>query len=238
MKNVLITGGAGGIGSEIAKRFVNSGYFVYVLDTDEKASKTVKNELGDNCSFINVDVTDTKALSSFISFNKDLTFNYVITCAGRALENEWKPFEEQNIDTIKDSVELNLIGHLNVIHSTLPMLKRATGDKAILTISSINAIKDFGLPIYSTAKAGLCGFCSVMANEFGKMGIRINSLLPGTVITKATQKEPKDFDKLLKTTSLGYFTTSLDVANLAFDICNTYSSMTGQSIILDAGQSK
>jgi len=238
MKNVLITGGAGGIGSEIAKKFVENGYFVYIFDVDENAGKIVKTKLGNNCEVINLDVTSTKDLSAFANSHKDLAFNYVITCAGRALKNEWKPFEKQSVKTISKSIELNLVGHLNVIHATLPMLKNAVGDKAVLTISSVNAVKDFGLPSYSVSKAGLASFSVVMANEFGKAGIRINSLLPGTVVTEATKTEPKNFDSLLKTTSLGFFVNVKDVANMAFDMCEKYVSLTGQNIVLDAGQSR
>ena len=240
MKNLIITGGAGGIGQEIVKKFVRNGYFVYILDTDLKASKKLVEELGkDKCSCANVDVRDVKALDKFVkSLGDDFALNCLITCAGRALHNEWKPFCEQTYSTIKDSVELNLIGHLYSVYAFLPLLKNATGDRSILFVSSINATDCFNLSAYSSAKSGLYGFMNSTVKEFGEMGIRINTLSPGTIKTKATDVEPKEFDKLLSCTALNRFATTKNVADTAFAICDIIDGITGQNIVVDAGQTK
>lgn len=240
MKKVLITGGAGGIGTEIVKKFAQNNYYVYIIDIDKKSGKNLENCLGkDKCQFIQLDVTNIEQIQSYVNtLNKNFELNHIVTLAGRALENEWISFEKQTLQDIHKSVQLNLLGHLNVIHSFLPFLKNTDGDKSILMVSSINATDCFGLPAYSASKSGLYGFKNATVNEFGLQGIRINTLSPGTVITEATQKEPKDFTALLKGSALGKFTTSKDVANLAFNICDTYVTMTGQDIVLDAGQTK
>ncbi len=240
MKNVLITGGAGGIGREIVKKFINNGYFVYVVDNDNKSMQKLI-ELFGNSKFeaVNLDVTDIEAIIKYRdSLKDDLAFSYVITLAGRALDGDWKPFEEQSPYDIKKSIELNLLGHLNIIHAFLPLVKRAEGDKAILTVSSINGTDSFGLPAYSSAKLGLYGFTNAITCEFGALGIRINTLSPGTVKTDATEREPKDFSSLLKGTALGRFATREEVADLAYHVCNTFTAMTGQNIVIDAGQTK
>ncbi|MBQ9104060.1 MAG: SDR family oxidoreductase [Clostridia bacterium] len=240
MKNLLITGGSGGIGQGIVKKFIEEGYFVYVLDTDTVSSKALIETFGkDKCRVDNVSVIDAKALTDYAkSLGENFELNCLITCAGRALNDEWKPFEEQSLETVKNSIELNLIGHINVIHTFLPALKRAKGDKSILLISSINAESCFGLPSYSASKSGLYGFVNSTVKEFGACGIRINSLSPGTIITTATSAEPKNFASLLKGTALGRFATVKNVADTAFAICDTIDGITGQNIVVDAGQSK
>lgn len=240
MKKVLITGGAGGIGFEITKKFIENGYFAYVFDTDaENCEKLTKCFGGDRCEIVSLDVTDVSAIRKYVaSLDKDFSLDHIITLAGRALDGEWKPFENQDLEMIQSSVNLNLLGHINIIHSFLPVLKSGEGDKSIVMISSINAITNFNLPAYSAAKAGLVGFMNGIVRELGKEGVRINTVSPGTVKTPATLQEPKDYEQLLKTTAINRFATANEVAKMIYAICNDFVSVTGQNYIIDAGQSQ
>lgn len=238
MKSVLVTGGAGGIGSSISKTFIEHGYFVYILDTDTEKSAALVAEHGANhCCAVNLDVTDPKSIQAYCSsLGDEFALNHIITLAGRALEGEWLPFQEQTLDTAERSVKLNLLGHINVIHSFLPFLLKSEGERSIVMVSSINAVENFGLPVYSAAKSGLYGFMNGIVGELGKAGVRINTISPGTVVTPATETEPKDFDKLLEGAALDRFATAEDVANAVFSVCTVFRSMTGQNLIIDAGQ--
>jgi len=240
MKNVLVTGGAGGIGSEIVKKFTENNYFVYFIDIDENNANKLVNKIGpEKCAFIKLDLTNVSEIQNFCKkLKKSFCINHIITLAGRALPNEWKPFEQQELEEISKSVQLNLLSHINTVHCFMPYLKNTKGDKSVLMVSSINATDCFGLPAYSASKSGLYGFMNATVSEFGSLGIRINVLSPGTVVTEATKQEPKDFSKLLKGTALNKFATSQDVANMAYQICNTFSTLTGQNQVLDAGQTK
>ncbi len=238
MKNVLVTGGAGGIGSSISKTFIDHGCFVYILDTDTERSAQLVDQYGaDHCCAINLDVTEAKSIQDYCaSLGEDFTRNHIVTLAGRALDGEWLPFQEQTLDTAERSVKLNLLGHINVIHSFLPFLRKGEGERSIVMVSSINAVENFGLPVYSAAKSGLYGFMNGIVGELGKDGIRINTISPGTVITPATETEPKDFDKLLEGAALDRFATAEDIASAVFSVCTVFRSMTGQNLIIDAGQ--
>ena len=164
--------------------------------------------------------------------------NYVVTLAGRAGKNEWLPFEEQTAKDVEDSIKVNLLGHINVIMACLPLLKNAEGDKAVTMVSSINAVQSFGLPAYSASKSGLYGFMNGTMTEFGKLGIRINTVSPGTVITPATTKEPKNFKELLSNSALNKFATIENVADVTFALCQTFTATTGEDVVVDCGQSK
>lgn len=238
MKNVLITGGAGGIGSEIVSEFVRRGYCAHVIDIDPKNMQILAETHKDSVALHAVDVTDTEAVSALAdTLRGKVAFDHIITLAGRAIPEEWEGFLNAPATAIHRSIGLNLIGHLQVIHAFVPLMSTELA-RSVLLISSINAICDFGLPIYSAAKAGLTGFVNSSLGEFGKRGIRINSILPGTVVSEATLKEPKDFSALLKTTALDRFATAREVAATAGFICCELPGMTGQNIVLDAGQSK
>ena len=226
--NVLISGAAGGIGSSIAKKFIEEGFEVYSLDL-------VSKDLGKHFHNLCGDVTNVKELENIKEKLNGVKFAHIITLAGRALQNEWKPFDSIDYQTIHGSIELNLVGHLNVIRMFMDDL---LGEKkSIVTISSINALGGFGLPIYSAAKAGLIGFTHALAPELTPKGIRINTVAPGTIITEATEKEPKDFEELLKTTDHGRFATKEEVAELVFNLCEK-SNETNEIKIIDEGQSR
>ncbi len=230
MKNILITGGAGGIGSAIAKKFISQGFKVYSLDL-------ITKDLGE--SFVNVkcDVTSYKDLNRAKKMLNGIKFSHIITLAGRALDDEWKSFEEISEQSINDSIMLNLCGHLMTIKTFLTEFDKQIDVNSIILVSSINAYGGFGLPVYSSAKAGLIGFCKSVHPQLKEKGIRINTICPGTIITDATLSEPKDFESLLKTTKLGRFMTKEEVAELAFELCEK-SNKTGEIINIDAGQNE
>ncbi|MBQ6920440.1 MAG: SDR family oxidoreductase [Bacilli bacterium] len=222
-KYVLITGAAGGIGSAIAKKFIENGFKVVSIDLESA-------DFGENFISEIADVTDIKSLLKIKEKYNNIEFKHLITLAGRALEDEWKPFKEQPIESLKESIDLNLVGHLNTIRIFYGQIQ-----KSIITISSINAYGGFGLPVYSSGKAGLISFTRTVYKEFLKDGIRINTICPGTIVTDATLKEPKDFSELLKGTKNGRFATKQEVADLAFELCEN-SKESGEIKIIDEGQ--
>lgn len=226
MKNVLISGAAGGIGSAIASKFLREGFKVYSLDL-------VSIDLGDNFVNVKCDVTCHKSLLKANMLIKDVEFSHIISLAGRALPNEWKKFKEVDLDTLQDSVMLNLVGQMNVVKVFYDQLVGET--KSVVLMSSINAYGGFGLPAYSAAKSGLFGFMNTVKDEFLEDGVRINTVAPGTIVTDATKKEPKDFDDLLKYTRNGRFATKEEVADLTYTLCES-SKETGSIKIIDEGQ--
>ncbi len=240
MKNVLITGGAGGIGKCIVEEFLKHDYCVYVLDNNIEGLDALRKCYTQDCLKIKcLDVLDREAMREYAcSLDKEFEINHIITLAGRALEGEWIAFEQQSPDVIEQSIRLNLVGHINVISCFYPFLKSAKGNKSVLMISSINGMSCYGLPGYSAAKAGLGGFMNAVVAEFGQDNIRINTISPGTVVTEATLGEPKKFDELLKGTALNSFAEKEEVALLSYQICDSFKHMTGENIVLDAGQIK
>ena len=235
MKNVLVTGGVGGIGGAITDKFIANGFCVTAFDIDDARGAEFGAKYGkDNFRYIKVDVTDTAAVAAAVKGIGSL--NHVITLAGRAYGDEWSGFAGMALDSVRGSIELNLFGHLNVIHACLPLLEKSDGEKSVTLVSSINRSGGFGLPVYSAAKAGLIGFVRSVAAELGGKGIRINAVSPGTIPTEMTLKEPKDFSALLKTTALGKFAQKEDVATLVYTLSEEFVTVTGQEFVIDAGQ--
>src|SRR5262249_43642994 len=116
------------------------------------------------------------------------------------------------------------------------MTDEADGDRSIVFISSVNAIQSFGLTAYSAAKAGLLGLTQELAGSLGPH-VRVNAVLPGTVPTPRTKKEPKDFEAYLKKTLLGRFASPEDVAEACYFFTHATKVVTGAELVVDAGQS-
>lgn len=236
MKQVIVTGGVGGIGGAVSEIFVKNGFFVTAFDLNDRAGKEFEERLGANFRYCRVDVTDISAVAC--AAKGFSAVNHVVTLAGRALPNEWKGVAGMEPSEILASLQLNLFGHLNVIRAFLPALEKGEGERSVTLVSSINNAGGFGLPAYSAAKAGLIGFVNASAAELGQKGIRINAVSPGTVPTEMTKREPKDFSALLLTTALGKFVSASDVAKLVYALSEEFVSVTGQEIVIDAGQTK
>ena len=232
--NVVITGGAGTIGSEIVRRFaISETNKVFVLDIKNKGCKDT-----DQIKYFNCNVCDLDSLNQLIlSEEFPDKVDHLITVAGGGLQEEWTSISDIDMGVIRESVDLNLFGHINVIYSIYPLMKKSGKNKSITMISSINAKVGYGLPGYSAAKAGLEGFMYAIVSELAQSRIRINIISPGTVVTELTLREKnKDWSKLKKDCLLDSFTTAEDIASVAYMLSRN-NSIVGQNIVVDSGQS-
>lgn len=233
MGNILITGGCGTIGSAIAKRFLTEDNNIFILDN------LLKNQIkSNNIEYIKCDVSNISEIKSIVYEKKiPKMINHLVTVAGGALVNEWSEFSKVDIETVKKSVELNLFGHINIIHEILQFMTHGMNGGSITMISSINAKGCYGLAGYSAAKAGLEGFMYSVAKELANMNIRINIVSPGTVVSGLSLSEDKkDWERLKEGCLLEHFTEPNDIAEVV-NMISYNKSIVGQNIIIDCGQS-
>lgn len=235
MDNILVFGGSGGIGSEISKKFAskksNNVIIIDLIENERLKSKP-------NIFFEKCDVTNYHSLVSLKDriLNKYGKISHIVSLAGRAILSEFDGLIKMDYSDILRSVELNLISHI-FIAKVFGECFTQTKNQTISLISSINSFTSYGLPAYSAAKAGLIGLMNAILNEFGKMKIRVNTFSLGTVVTSATLTEPKDFEVYLNDTKISRFTSKSEVAKTVYSVVYEMTSMTGQNIVLDAGQS-
>jgi len=237
---VLIAGGAGGIGSSICEFYEGRGHKVIVLDVVEPTCA--------HSHFIKVDIRDIAALEQARNeiVDKYGQITHLINVTGGCINSvdssgnvvdEFHGLANTTPRLVSDSIGLNLIAPIHLVQTFLPLFTndRAKHPSVVLT-SSINAVKDYGSASYSASKAGLYGFVKAMATELGDIGIRINTVSPGTVVTPRTASQPKDWDFIKRGTALGKLTVPLDVAKTVFAMTHLMPATTGQDVIVDAGQ--
>lgn len=237
MSRIVVIGGSGGIGSEVVFGYAKRGHSVIVGDRDEKEAEKLVTSHPDNARYIPINVTDSDSRDRFFEelARTGTYINHLVSLAGGALVEEFGGLEATAHEAIDQSIALNLTSHIHLVRDSLAHFAQDE-DGSITLVSSINALRDYGLPAYSAAKAGLLGFVYGSTTELGKKGIRINAVLPGTTPTPRTLKEPKDFERLRAGTALGRLTTPKEVANTIYALTHLMTATTGQYVVADCGQ--
>lgn len=170
-ERVLITGGASGIGSAIAKRCVEDGYEPVIID-----------RIGDG---ILADLSDADATAGALRRALEggpitrLVNNVGIICPA--------PIVEQTIDESRMVWELNVRCAMQCVQALLPGMKDASFGR-IVNMSSRAALGKELRTAYAAAKAGLIGMAKVWALELGSYGITANAIGPGPIMTELWRK--------------------------------------------------
>jgi NAD(P)-dependent dehydrogenase (short-subunit alcohol dehydrogenase family) len=238
---VIIAGGSGAVGTAVVKRYVARDIGVIVID--KAPLPTASSSKG--VEYLCADVTNDDDIAHAREQVEALGWNvhHVVSLAGGAMEAEFGALIDTSISTIRRSVDLNLTSHVLLTRALVPLLIAPTpgdgevaGDRSVTLVSSINAVRDYGLPAYSAAKAGMFGFARAMASELGARGIRINVVVPGTVVTDTTQTQPKDFEGLRRGAALRRLAMPDDIAVAVIAASHDLRAMTGQLLVIDCGQ--
>jgi NAD(P)-dependent dehydrogenase (short-subunit alcohol dehydrogenase family) len=239
---VLISGAAGGIGTATVDRFLASGYEVAGIDI----SPAVEGLRPERYRGAVADVTEPGQLAAAVDRLLDgLELKHVVGLAGRVVP------AEGNILSIRDpgaateafdsSLSLNLSAQFTLIHATLEWLGHARGDRSITLCSSVNALRGYGVPAYSAAKAGLTGMMHALATPLGARGIRINVVAPGTTRTPllesdlANASDPTAMDRKEQEVPLGRIGMPEDVAAVIESLADRMTYVTDEVIKVDGG---
>ena len=188
----LVTGGLGGIGTEISKKLSENGYSVVATTFDKEVEKAdewvaAQKEEGFNFLVEEADVTSFDDCAAMVQRVEDNVgpIDVLVNCAGITRDGFLKNMDESNWDAV---LSTNLDGVFNMTKNVLePMLSRGFG--RIINISSVNGQRgQFGQTNYSAAKAGMHGFTMALAQEVARKGITVNSVSPGYVATQMVMK--------------------------------------------------
>ncbi len=236
LENIVVIGGAGGIGSAIVKKFINENRNVIIGDQNSEAGEELVREYKEKVVYHYINIADLNSINQFkLYIEKDYkSITHLIDIVGGALDNEFKGLEGSDFETINNTINFNLKSHINLTKILLPLIEKdKNNNKSIVLLSSINALQDYGLPAYSSAQAGKIGFVHATTDELGQKGIRINAVLKGTVPTPRTLKQPKDWDTLKEGTALNRLTTPEEIANVVYAFTHLMTPVTGQYLAAD-----
>lgn len=239
-KTVLITGGASGIGKEIAKLFAQKGYNVVI--TYKKSEKEAEN-LIDTFNRNNIN-----ALAFFCDFSKPLDISHIkekithnfngidilVNNAAVSYQSLFTSIDEKQWDEV---FNVNVKAPFLLTKSLVPyMINNKFG--RIINISSILGVCGGSCEVdYSSSKAALIGFTKSLAKELGPSNITVNCIAPGYIDTKMNQNVPLDtVNSIINNTPLNKLGTPWDIASAVYFLASNYANfITGQVISVDGG---
>ena len=186
-KSVFVTGGASGIGAEIVRAFAGQGARVGFVDMDADAGTALATELGDGVGFAACDLRDVDAMRTALDTLRDMVgpADVLVNNAARDDRHDWTEVTPEYWD---DRFNTNLRHHFFAIQALAPDMI-AKGGGAIINMGSNSWWEaGGGFPAYATAKAAVHGLTRTMARDLGPHRIRVNTVVPGWIMTDR-QKE-------------------------------------------------
>lgn len=191
-KAAIITGGSGGIGSEIAAAFVSEGAMVAIFDTNAETLQKSVAALEDSGGKVIGEVVDVRNDAEVIAAVNRVAKSFgrvdiLVAAAGGSLgtPRDLTEISEADIDLVLD---VNVKGTFNCARAVVKHMK-VVGGGAIITFSSIGgrgASPVTGVP-YAAAKSGILGLTRRLAREVGPDNIRVNAIAPGLFLTGRLQ---------------------------------------------------
>lgn len=253
----IITGAGKGIGRETALLFAKEGARVCVADRDEAAGTETVNMIlnaGGQAFFQKVDVINPAEVEAMVKetvarFGK---IHFLINNAGITKDKSFLKMEKEAhwdpvvaVNQTGTFLCMQAVAKVMVEQAKEEIAKTCNAeslgepeDRSIVNVSSVvSKFGNFGQMNYVATKVAINGMTMVGARELGKYGIRVNSVLPGFILTGMTGKMPPEvLEEMRKKSPLGKLGTPEVVANLYRHLVSQESwFMTGAILSLDGG---
>ncbi len=242
MKNVLITGGSGGIGTAMCVGFAQAGYNVIIHYNSKKQqaqnlAKVLRESYGVEAFAVWADVADRQSVNRmFDEIEKNSGSLYaIVNNAGIACQ---KLFTDITQSDWSRMISVNLDGVFNCTQEAVKRFLLPCHSGVVLNISSMWGQAGASCEVhYSAAKAGVIGFTKALAKELGLSGIRVNCIAPGVIMTDMMSGfDEETVNALKEETPLNTLGSPKDIADAAVFLCsNRARFITGQVLGVNGG---
>jgi len=234
-KIAIVTGGASGIGEKMVDLFSAEGATVIAADINEKALERANQK--ENVVGMKLDVSSDEGWERLAKEIKE-RFGKIDVLVNNAGITSEKTFKDINVDDWQKMLTINGYGPFAGIKHIAPyMAEQKKG--SIINISSYTAQIGQGFNHYSASKGAVRALSKAAATQFGKSGVRVNTLFPGIIETPMTETltEYKELlDQLIQATPLERLGKPEDIAEAALFFASDASSyITGAELIIDGG---
>lgn len=237
-KVAVVTGAGSGIGRAIAERFVAEGAQVFIAEIDPETGKQAAAELGSRVRFVRTDVTQRASVYEMAEAVR-AEFGVLHVLVNNAGTNFFCDPLNADDATWQACIDLDMKGAWICVQALVPLM---TEGGSILNIASTQPLRTLpGTFPYGAAKGGLLGMTAGWACDFGPLGIRVNAVLPGFIVTPLTYRTETNpeavFERQIRAQTVKRLGTPEDVAWLAVYLASDESEfMSGAQIILDGGR--
>ncbi|TQS76199.1 SDR family oxidoreductase [Ornithinibacillus gellani] len=234
-KVAIVTGGASGIGEKMVDLFSQEGATVIAADINEEALERANQK--ENVVGMKLDVSSDEQWAQLAKDIKERFGKIDILVNNAGISSE-KGFKDINIDDWQLMQKINGFGPFAGIKHIAPYMAEQ-GKGSIVNISSYTAQIGQGFNHYSASKGSVRAMSKAAAVQFGKSGVRVNTLFPGIIETPMTQAltEYRDLlNQLIQATPLQRLGKPEDIAEAALFFASDASSyITGSELVIDGG---
>ena len=245
-QNIVITGGAGGIGTATCKLFLDLFANVFLIDNNEKNIEKAKKKINHpNLKCYNLDITLEDQVKNFYNQikNNNQSIDHLINNAGVATLNLCKDLSVEEWDLV---MSVNLKGMFLMTKHAIPLFNKGS---SIVNISSQAARRAQKFTShYNASKMGVIGFTRAIALELAP-DVRVNAISPGTIGTEMINNEinwriKEGWDKTkgeveknwLDRIPLGRYQMPNNIAKVIVSVCSSqFSETTGETINVSGG---
>jgi len=243
-KTALITGGGSGIGRATAIEFARHGAFSIILDRNAEAAARVVQEIeqaGGKAAAVSADVASSEQLSAaFDEIRRQISeLHVLVNSAGIYVFKNATTADEADWDRC---LGIDLKGAWLCAKHALPLMI-ASGGGSIINIASTHAVRAQGNAFpYGVAKGGMLSLSQNLAVDFGRKGVRVNSICPGLVFSPLTldyleENNKLSADQLIALQPLPVKIYPEDIANAALFLASDMARcITGANLLVDAGR--
>lgn len=241
---VLVTGAAGGIGRATALAFGRVSACVVVADVSVDgghATAAMIVEAGGKALFVQTNVTRAAEVEALI--DKTVSYYGRLDCAfnNAGIEEEHLALAETDESMFDRIMNVNVKGTwLCMKYQIRQMLKQEGGGSIVNTASVAGLVGAPTQAVYAASKHAVVGMTKTAAAEYGRDGIRVNSVCPGVINTpmmaRALDRDPAREKKLRNLHPIGRFGEATEIANAALWLCSEQASfVTGHQLAVDGG---
>ena len=247
-KIAIVTGSTKGNGRAIAELFSAHGSKVVIVGRNEREALAVAREIGQKYKTsplgLKADLTSRDDVVEMVKRTLEKYergIDILVNNAGFPIITElWDaPFHEISDDDLKRVLEVDTIGTFRCCREVLPIMTRQNRG-VIINISSTPAIAGYGKGApYTIAKSAILGITKHIAKEYGRYGIRSNTIAPGTIATRRNWDRLSATEKLdlVSAIPLGRPGQPEDIAGVALMLASGYATfVNGQTIVVDGGE--
>jgi D-xylose 1-dehydrogenase len=239
-RTVLVTGGGSGIGEAIVRQFIGQGSRVGFIDIDMAASKQLLASLPADASvhFEHADLRDIGALKRAVAGVRE-AFGPITILVNNAGRDDRHTIEDVTPEYWDERFALNLKHQFFAAQAVAPDMSKAGGG-SIVNMGSVSWVLGQGnMPCYTTAKSAVQGLTRALARDLGPNNVRVNSILPGWIMTQRQQDlwlTPEGEAELMKRQCLKRKLVPDDIARtVLFFSADDSGACTNQSYIVDGG---
>ncbi|HEY2053211.1 MAG TPA: SDR family NAD(P)-dependent oxidoreductase [Solirubrobacterales bacterium] len=237
-KNGIVTGGARGIGRELAGAFAAAGARVAIWDTDGEAARAAATEIGAGAIAAAVDVTDESAVATAVEAVLGAYGNvdFLINNAGI---RHVAPIAEESVDAWRRTIDVNVNGTFICSQAVIGAMVAAGGGQIVNLASMAGELALRERAAYNTSKAAIVGLTKSIAIEVGGAGVRCNAIAPGVIETplSAPYFEDEAMVAVLRENSpMDRWGQVGEIAGPALFLCSEDSSfVNGATLFVDGG---